>query len=72
MAGKTIKIRGEGAPNVHGGGKGDMLVKIIVETPVGLSDKQKDLLKAFAETEGAHNSPQKRTFLDKLKGLFTS
>lgn len=72
QSGKTIKIRGEGAPNVHGHGRGDMLVKIIVETPVGLNEKQKDLLKAFSETEGAHNSPQKRSFLDKLKGLFTN
>lgn len=72
QSGKTLRVRNEGAPNVHGGGRGDMLVKIIVETPVGLNEKQKDLLKAFADTEGAHNSPQKRTFLDKLKGLFTS
>lgn len=70
QSGKTIKIRSEGAPNVHGHGRGDMIVKIVVETPVGLSDKQKELLKAFGETEGAHNSPQKRSFLDKLKGLF--
>ena len=71
QSGKVLKIRGEGAPNVHGNGRGDLLVKVIVETPVGLSEKQKEMLKNFAETEGAHNSPQKRTFLDKLKGLFT-
>lgn len=69
---KLVKVRGEGAPNVHGHGRGDLLVKLIVETPVGLNDKQKDLLKAFAETEGAHNSPQNRTFLDKLKSFFKS
>jgi molecular chaperone DnaJ len=72
QSGKTFKIRSEGAPNVHGHGKGDMIVKIVVETPVGLNDKQKELLKTFADTEGAHNSPQKRTFLDKLKGLFSN
>ncbi len=72
QSGKTIKIRGEGAPNVHGHGRGDMLVKVVVETPVGLNDKQKALLKEFADTEGAHNSPQRGSFLDKLKRLFTS
>jgi molecular chaperone DnaJ len=71
QSGKVIKVRSEGAPNVHGHGKGDLLVKVIVETPVGLNEKQKELLKEFAETEGAHNSPQKRTFLDKLKGFFS-
>lgn len=70
QSGKILKIRSEGAPNVHGAGKGDLLVKIVVETPVGLNEKQKELLKEFGELEKAHNSPQKRGFLDKLKGFF--
>ncbi len=69
--GKTFRVRGEGAPNVHGGGKGDLLVKVSIETPVGLSEKQKTLLKDFAKLEGSHNSPRKRTFFDKVKGLFS-
>jgi len=68
--GKVLRVRSEGAPNVHGSGKGDLLVQIIVETPVGLSDKQKGLLKDFSKLEGSHNSPRRRTFLDKLKGIF--
>lgn len=69
--GKTFRVRGEGAPNVHGGGKGDLLVQVIVETPVGLSDKQKEILKDFANLEGDQNSPRKRTFFDKVKSLFS-
>lgn len=68
---KTFRIRGEGAPNVHGGGKGDLLVQIIVETPVGLNDKQKKLLVDFQNLEGDQNSPRKRTFFDKVKSLFS-
>lgn len=68
--GKVLRIRSEGAPNVHGNGQGDLLVKLMIETPVGLSEKQKSLLKEFGELEGSHNSPRKRTFFDKLKGLF--
>lgn len=67
---KVFRIRGEGAPNVHGNGKGDLLVQVVVETPVGLSDKQKSLLKEFSELEGSHNSPRKRTFFDKVKSVF--
>ena len=67
---KVFRVRNEGAPNVHGSGKGDLLVQVIIETPVGLDDKQKDLLKQFAKLEGSHNSPRKRTFFDKLKGIF--
>ncbi|NGX37971.1 MAG: Chaperone protein DnaJ [Chlamydiae bacterium] len=67
---KVFSIRSEGAPNVHGSGKGDLLVQVTIETPVGLDDKQKELLKQFAKLEGSHNSPRRRTFFDKLKGMF--
>lgn len=67
---KIFRVRGEGVPNVHGSGKGDLLVKVVIETPVGLSDKQKEILKNFSELEGSHNSPRSRTFFDKLKGFF--
>lgn len=69
--GKTFRVRGEGAPNVHGSSKGDLLVQVVVETPVGLNDKQKKLLKDFQKLEGDHNSPRKRTFFDKVKSLFS-
>jgi molecular chaperone DnaJ len=72
QTGKILRVRGAGIPNVHGQGKGDLLVKVVVETPVGLNDKQKQLLKAFSESEGPQNSPRKRGFLDKLKGLFST
>lgn len=68
--GKVFRVRGKGVPNVHGNGQGDLLVQVVVETPVGLTEKQKELLKSFKKLEGSHNSPRKRTFIDKLKGLF--
>lgn len=71
QTGKVFRVRSEGVPNVHGGGRGDLLIKVVVETPVGLSDKQKELLKAFGELEGPQNSPRKRTFVDKLKVFFS-
>lgn len=70
--GKRLRIRGEGAPDVHrAGNKGDLVIKAIVETPVGLSPEQKSLLEQFAKLEGTHNSPQKRTFFDKIKSIFS-
>lgn len=69
--GKVLRVKGEGAPNVHGHGKGDLMVKLVVETPVGLTEKQKELLREFGETEGDHNSPRKRSFLDKIKVFFS-
>ncbi len=67
---KIFRVKGEGIANVHGQGKGDLLIKILVETPVGLNDKQKELLTTFGELEGSQNSPRKRTFFDKIKSLF--
>ena len=55
---------------MHGHGKGDLLVKIFIETPTKLSDKQKELLQQFSELEGPGNLPQRKSFLNKIKGLF--
>lgn len=71
QTGRLLRVRHEGVPNVHGHGKGDLIVKILVETPVDLSEKQKTLLQQFAELEREENSPHRKTFFDKLKVLFT-
>lgn len=67
---KMLRVKGEGVPNVHGQGKGDLLIKVIVETPVRLSDEQKELLKSFAALEKEQNSPRKKNFFEKIKSLF--
>ena len=67
---KIFRVKGEGFPNVHGGGKGDLLVKIFVETPTRLTERQKQLLKEFADLEGPGNQPKKKGFVDKIKDLF--
>ncbi len=68
--GKVFRIRGEGFPNVHGNGKGDLMVRIFVETPTHLSDRQKELLEEYAKLEGPANLPKRKGFLDKIKDLF--
>jgi len=70
QTGKVFRVKGEGIPNVHGQGKGDLLIKVVLETPVSLSNKQKELLTEFGELEKAENSPRKRGFLDKVKSFF--
>jgi molecular chaperone DnaJ len=71
QSGKVLRIKGEGSPNVHGRGRGDMLVKVSVETPISLNDKQKELLRQFGELEKEQNSPRKRSFFEKLKVFFS-
>lgn len=69
--GKIFRVKGEGFPNVHGHGKGDLLVRIFVETPSGLSDRQKQLLQEFSDLEGPNNLPKRKGFLDKIKEFFS-
>jgi molecular chaperone DnaJ len=70
QAGKILRVRSEGFPNVHGNAKGDLLIHLKVETPVNLSPEQKRLLQEFANSETPANSPQTKSFLDKLKSFF--
>lgn len=67
---RIFRVKGEGFPNVHGQGRGDLLVKVFVETPTHLTEKQKQLLSEFSALEGPGNLPKRKSFLDKLKGLF--
>lgn len=70
QSGKILRIKGEGFPNIHGSGKGDFLVRVQVETPTNLNDKQRELLRQFAEVETPANFPKKKGFFDKLKDFF--
>lgn len=69
--GKIFRVRNEGFPNVHGSGCGDLLINIFVETPADLNKRQKELLEEFATMEKPANLPNRKGFLDKLKGFFS-
>jgi molecular chaperone DnaJ len=71
QTGKTLRVSGKGFPNVHKQGQGDLLVHLNIETPVKLSDKQKELLRTFETLETPHNHPHKKNFLDKVKVFFS-
>ncbi|MBF9017172.1 MULTISPECIES: molecular chaperone DnaJ [unclassified Oceanispirochaeta] len=58
QSGKMLRIRNEGVPVLHGSGrKGDMYVKLQVQTPKKLNTKQKDILKQFSELYGEESEP---------------
>lgn len=68
--GKIFRVKGEGFPNVHGQGKGDLLVKIFVETPTKLTPRMKELLQEYSQLEDSTNLPNRKGFLDKIKAFF--
>ncbi len=70
QSGKQLRIRGAGMPVLQGRGRGDLVVEIMVETPTGLSRRQKELLEEFKATETGDECPESRSFFAKLKDAF--
>ena len=73
QTGKVFRLRGKGVKPVRAYDVGDMLCRVVVETPVHLNSKQKELLRDFqASLDGNDKqSPNKKTFFDGLKDLFS-
>ena len=69
--GKLLKMNGLGMPDVHGYGKGDQLVHIVVEVTKKLSTEQDELLRKLAALEKTGVTPQKRSILGKIRDFFT-
>lgn len=64
--GKVFRLKDMGIPYTRGYGKGDQLVKIVIEVPTNLSSKQKEILKSFDESLHEKNNSMMESFLDKL------
>ncbi len=67
---EVVPIRGEGFPNVHGYGKGNLLVQVIAEVPTKMTSRQEELLREFAELEKKNVSPRQKKFFEKMKNIF--
>ena len=73
QSGKLFRLRGKGVTPVRGGGPGDLLCKVVIETPVKLSGEQKDLLRKFQESlesGGNRHNPRKSSWFEGVKRFF--
>ena len=74
QTGRMFRMRGKGVKGVRGGGVGDLIVKLVVETPVNLSSRQKELLKEFDESCGGDaatkHKPKSEGFFNGVKKFF--
>lgn len=73
QSGKLFRLRSKGVRSVKSPAKGDLFCRVMVETPVKLSGKQKGLLKEFQESMqsgGTKHSPQASSWLDGVKKFF--
>ncbi len=73
QSGRLFRLRGKGVKPVRGGSVGDMLCTAIVETPINLTKKQKELIENFAseiEKGGDRHSPKSHSWTDNVKSFF--
>jgi len=73
QSGKVFRLRGKGIRPVRGGPQGDLMVHVVVETPVGLKKQQKELLSQFEASlrdSGRSHSPREQGWVDKVRGFF--
>ena len=69
QTGKQMRLRGKGMPALRGGGTGDMMIEIAVETPINLTTRQKELLREF-EDLSENNNPEGSSFFKKVRGFW--
>jgi molecular chaperone DnaJ len=69
QTGKQMRLRAKGMPALRGGGAGDMLIELAVETPVNLTSRQKEILREF-EKLSEDNNPEGSSFFSKVKGFW--
>ena len=73
QSGRIFRIRSRGVKPVRGGLRGDLMCRVVVETPVNLSEKQKDLLQEFEKSirnDDESHSPRETSWLDGVKRFF--
>jgi len=67
---RELRIRGRGVPYLNEKGRGDLVVKVVVQIPKKLTRAQRDLIKELAESLSVENKPTSPGLLDKMKDLF--
>ncbi len=70
---KLFRMRGKGVKPVRGGGVGDLICRVVVETPVNLNGEQKELLEKLGASMGKSakkHSPNENSWLDNVKKFF--
>jgi molecular chaperone DnaJ len=71
QSGRQMRLRNKGMPPLRGGGTGDMIIELAVETPVNLTSKQKELLREF-EDLSSENNPESSSFFSSVKSFWDS
>ncbi|HQV89333.1 MAG TPA: molecular chaperone DnaJ [Nitrosomonas sp.] len=74
QTGKIFRLRSKGVKGVRSREKGDLLCHVVVETPVKLTARQKELLEeleSISLTDGPRHSPRAKSWMDKAREFFS-
>ncbi|MFT6791183.1 MAG: molecular chaperone DnaJ [Cellvibrionaceae bacterium] len=72
QTGKLFRLRGKGVQPVRSSSKGDLLCRVVVETPVNLSNEQKEILREFkASLTAKKHNPRQNTWFEGMKDFFS-
>lgn len=69
QSGKVFRLRDQGLPHMERRGRGDQLVRVFIEVPTKLTDRQKELLREFGEIESSESG--NKSFFDKIASYFS-
>ena len=73
QSGKTFRLKGKGIKGVRSNVPGDLFCHVVVETPVSLTERQRQLLREFeaiSQQDSARHNPRAKSWLDKVKEFF--
>lgn len=71
QSGKDLRVRGRGVPYLNERGRGDLIVKVVVQIPKKLTRAQRELVTQLSESMAVENKPTSPGLLEKMKDLFS-
>ena len=75
QSGKVFRLRGKGIKGVRSHAHGDLLCHVVIETPVNLTERQKELLREFeavTQKDRERHNPRAKSWMDKVKEFFAT
>lgn len=69
--GKVFRLRGKGVPSLRGGLPGDLDVRVVIETPVNLDRRQRELMEELEKTTKSGVFPEAQSFANKIRVFFS-
>lgn len=71
QSGTEFRLRNKGVPYLNEHGRGDLVVQVVAQVPKKLTKTQKELMRQLAETLTVENTPSSRSFIGKMKDIFS-